>query len=157
MHVKHSVVAAAVVTAAVPAGILANGAGASIARRASDPAARGANIATVALRRTGLGKILVAGRSGRTLYLFVSDGKNRSNCTGRCAAIWPPLLTSSQPTAGPGVSASKLGEIKRGSSHQVTYAGHPLYRFVSDYAAGKTTGEGVMGFYVVSSSGRAIK
>ena len=158
MHLKHSVVvAAAVVAAAVPAGLLAAGAGASIARQASPPAAGAAKTATVTLRKTKLGTILVAGKSGRTLYLFKQDGKNMSNCTGPCAAIWPPLLTSVKPTGGAGVSASKLGEIKRGASHQVTYAGHPLYTFVSDGSAGQTTGEGVQGFYVVSASGNAIK
>src|SRR5258708_2683852 len=135
MNTKHSALAAAVVTAAVPAGVLAAGAGASIARTASAPA-RTAATATVALRSTKLGKILVVGRSGRTLYLFNKDGKNKSNCTGQCAAIWPPLKAT-RPTAGAGVSARKLGSIK--GSHQVTYAGHPLYTFVSDSGAGKTT------------------
>jgi predicted lipoprotein with Yx(FWY)xxD motif len=39
----------------------------------------------------------------------------------------------------------------------VTYAGHPLYTFTSDTAAGQVSGEGVMSFYVVSPSGSAIK
>ncbi|HWC85382.1 MAG TPA: hypothetical protein VG388_02515 [Solirubrobacteraceae bacterium] len=157
MIIKHSALAAAIATAAVPAGFLAAGAGASLASASAAPAAHTAASATVALRSTHLGKILVVGRTGRTLYLFNRDATNRSNCSGSCAAIWPPLLTSGRPSAGPGLSARKLGEIKRGSSHQVTYAGHPLYTFASDSAAGKTTGQGVGGFYVVSASGRAIK
>jgi predicted lipoprotein with Yx(FWY)xxD motif len=157
VNIKHSALAAAVVTAAVPAGLLASGAGASIARQASKPSVRAAATATVALRSTRLGKILVVGRTGRTLYLFNKDATNKSNCTGQCAAIWPPLFTSGRPSAGPGVSGAKLGEIKRGSSHQVTYAGHPLYTFVNDSAAGKVTGQGDEGFFVVAASGRAIK
>ena len=157
MHLKHSAAAAAVVTAAVPAGMLAAGAGASIARQASSPAASVATVATVALRQTKLGKILVVGKTGRTLYLFKSDGKNKSNCTGQCASIWPPLFASGRLHAGAGVSASKLGEIKRGSRHQVTYAGHPLYTFASDTRAGQTTGENSGGFFVVAASGKAIK
>ena len=103
MQIRHSAIAAAVVTAAVPAGILAAGAGASFARQASNPAAVAAKTATVALRTTKHGKILVVGKSGLTLYLFTQDGKNMSNCTGQCAAIWPPLLVTGKPTAGKGV------------------------------------------------------
>ena len=157
MHIKHSVIAAAVVTAAVPAGLLAFEAGGAIAAHAPDRAAVAAKASTVALRSTKLGKILVAGSDGHTLYLYDKDGKNKSNCTGSCAAVWPPLTASGKPTAGSGVSASKLGEFTRGRTHQVTYAGHPLYTFQSDSAAGQTTGEGSGGFYVVSASGSAIK
>ena len=75
MHIKHSIVVAAVVTAAIPAGLLGVGAGASIAHSAVDPVAHAAKAPTVALRKTSLGKVLVAGASGRTLYLFSEDGK----------------------------------------------------------------------------------
>jgi predicted lipoprotein with Yx(FWY)xxD motif len=157
MHLKHSIATAAAVTAVVPAGLLGVGAGASIAHSALDPAGVAATAPTVALRTTKLGKVLVAGRSGRTLYLFAKDTKNHSNCSGQCAQAWPPLLVSARPSAGSGVSHSKLGAIKRGNSHQVTYAGHPLYYFVSDTKAGQTTGEGVQKFYAVAASGKAIK
>jgi predicted lipoprotein with Yx(FWY)xxD motif len=153
MHIKHHrLLAAAVLTAAVPGGILATQAGAS-----TMPHAVAAKASTVALRSTHLGHILVAGSTGRTLYLYDKDGKNKSNCTGSCAAVWPPLMASGKPSAGAGVSGSKLGEIKRGGGHQVTYAGHPLYTFQSDSAAGQTSGEGVGGFYVVAASGSAVK
>ena len=148
----HPLLAAAVVTAAVPGAILAAQAGAS-----TIPAAVAAKAPTVALRTTHLGRILVAGSTGRTLYLYDKDGNDKSNCTGSCAAIWPPLLVGGKPSAGAGVSASKLGEITRGRGHQVTYAGHPLYTFQSDSAAGQTSGEGVGGFYVVGASGSAVK
>ncbi|MDQ6776878.1 MAG: hypothetical protein M3071_11845 [Actinomycetota bacterium] len=157
MHIKHYAVAAALATAAIPAGVFAAGAGASIARETTAPAAVAAKAPTVALRSTKHGKILVVGSSGLTLYLDANDGKNKSNCTGSCASVWPPLTVSGKVTAGAGVSASKLGEIQRGHSHQVTYAGHPLYTFKSDTSAGQTSGEGVTSFYVVSPSGSAIK
>src|ERR1035438_3617484 len=113
MHVKHSI-AAAVLSVAVPGVLLGAGAGASIARSAGDPVANAAKTATVRLGATSLGKVLVAGSGGRTLYLSIQDAKNKSMCTGQCAVVWPPLLTSGKPSAGKGVSAAKLGEIKRG-------------------------------------------
>lgn len=154
MHVRHSIVTATVVAAAVPVGLLAADAGASIARTAGDPAAVAAKAPTVALRKTSLGKILVAS-NGHTLYLFTKDPKNKATCTGACASVWPPLRANGKPKAGKGVSAKKLGVIK--GTHQVTYAGHPLYEWTGDTKAGQTTGEGINNFYVVSASGKAIK
>lgn len=157
MKLRHPVLAAAAVALAAPAAVLAAGPGNSPAPSASAPTARAATAPTVALRSTRYGKILVVGATGRTLYLYDRDARNKSNCSGQCASAWPPLLTRARPTAGAGASASKLGEIKRGANHQVTYADHPLYTFVSDSGPGSITGEGSGGFYVVGASGGAIK
>src|SRR5438128_1391031 len=64
--------------------------------------------ATVSLRKTKLGLILVNSR-GHTLYLFAKDRNGKSACSGSCAKFWPPSLHSGRPTAGPGVKASMLG------------------------------------------------
>jgi len=66
-----------------------------------------------------------------------------------------------RPASRAGVNAALLGTITRADgSAQVTYAGHPLYRFISDNAAGDSTGQGVNAFgapwYVVSPSGAQI-
>src|SRR5215208_1603994 len=80
---------------------------------------------TLALRTTGLGKVLVDSK-GRTLYLFGADTKNASNCSGACAANWPPAKAPSKPTFGSGVSKRKLKAIKRDDgTKQLSYAGHP--------------------------------
>ena len=51
------------------------------------------------------------------------------------------------PTAAAGLTASRLATIARpGSSHQVTYNGHPVYIYVGDKNAGKTSGQGVTAF-----------
>jgi predicted lipoprotein with Yx(FWY)xxD motif len=116
--------------------------------------------ATVSLRKTSLGSILVSSK-GHTLYLFAKDRNGRSACSGTCASYWPPLVSRSKPTAGPGLKASLLGTIKRRSgSLQVTYNRHPLYTFSLDKRAGQTNGEGNLAFgarwYAVSAKGRAI-
>ena len=111
--------------------------------------------------RTSNGKTFLTDASGRSLYLWVRDTTTMSMCSGSCATYWPPLTTSGAPTAGTGVTASDLGTISRSDgTKQVTYAGHPLYYFAGDKAAGQTNGEGSNGFgapwYLVAPSGRQI-
>jgi len=109
---------------------------------------------TVDLHKTSLGKVLATSK-GRTLYLYTADGKNKSKCTGSCAAAWPPLLTKGKPVAGTGVNKSLLGTAKRsGGKVQVTYNRHPLYTYTGDSKAGQTNGEGVGNFFVVKVSGK---
>lgn len=116
--------------------------------------------ATVSLASIpSLGQVLVDGR-GRTVYLFEKDSGGTSACTGACAAVWPPLTVSGQPTAGPGVQQALLGTIARpGGGMQVTYNGHPLYGFVKDTGPGQAKGQGVNGFgglwYAVTAAGSA--
>jgi predicted lipoprotein with Yx(FWY)xxD motif len=116
--------------------------------------------ATVSLRSTKLGMILVSSR-GRTLYLFAKDKSGKSACTSRCAQYWPPLLSQGKPTAGPGVKAALVGRTKRvDGSMQVTYNKHPLYTFALDKQAGQVNGEASSNFgakwYAVSASGGAV-
>jgi predicted lipoprotein with Yx(FWY)xxD motif len=102
--------------------------------------------ATVGVANSSLGSILV-NSNGRTLYLFKADVGGKSACTGACAAAWPPLVATSKPTAGTGLTASKLGTSARSDgTQQVTYNGHPLYLFVKDTKAGQTNGQGVTAF-----------
>ena len=116
---------------------------------------------SVKLAGTGLGKVLVDSR-GRTLYLFEADKGTMSACGGACASVWPPLTTTGHPTAGPGVTASKLGTTKRADgATEVTYNGHPLYTYAGDSAPGQTAGQAINGFgaewYVLSAAGDKIE
>ena len=116
------------------------------AATAATPKSSGGASATIGVANSNLGSILV-NSSGRTLYLFKADVGARSACTGACAAAWPPLLTTGKPTAGAGLTASKLGTSTRaGGKQQVTYNGHPLYLFIQDKKPGQTTGQGVTAF-----------
>lgn len=88
-------------------------------------------------KNTNFGTILV---SGKALYTLKAS---KTACSTSCLKIWPALMLPkgvTKATAGTGVSASKLGTVKRGGALQVTYAGKPLYRFVEDTSASQVNG-----------------
>jgi predicted lipoprotein with Yx(FWY)xxD motif len=128
---------------------------------ASSPSPSTAPVGVViGVAHTRLGTILVDA-SGRTLYLFVADRGTKSVCYGSCAQVWPPVLSNGAPQAGPGVNAALLGTTARTDGKvEVTYAGHPLYYFISDKKPGDVTGQAVNGFggpwYVVAPSGMQV-
>jgi len=117
--------------------------------------------ASVGVASTPLGRVVVDSK-GRTLYLFEKDRNRRSACYGQCATFWPPLLTHGKPVARAGARQILLGTTRRANgSQQVTYAGHPLYRFVQDRKPGQTKGEGSRefgaGWDVLSPTGKKIE
>jgi predicted lipoprotein with Yx(FWY)xxD motif len=127
------------------------------------PAAHPSSAATVTLRHTSLGSILV-NSSGRTLYEFTRDRTNKNTCApiSGCSEAWPSLKTSGRPTGGSGVKASLLSSINLpGGGKQVTYAGHPLYTYSGESGPGKTAYVGARAFggtwYAISASGATVK
>lgn len=107
-----------------------------------------------------LGTILVDG-SGRTLYLFAPDKGNVSTCYGACASAWPPLTTGTKAAVAGSAMSSQLATAKRkDGTLQVTYAGHPLYRFAGDSSAGQANGQGLDAqggkWWVLSASGKQV-
>jgi predicted lipoprotein with Yx(FWY)xxD motif len=97
----------------------------------------------VSAQSTSLGKILVDGR-GRTVYAFANDKMNASTCDGACAADWPPVPAPSQlPASLPGVTGALGATTRSDGTRQLIVAGHPLYTFSGDSAAGQTKGQGI--------------
>jgi predicted lipoprotein with Yx(FWY)xxD motif len=120
-----------------------------------------AQAATVVVEKTDLGSILADGKD-RTLYLFLKDSGTTSECNGGCAAAWPPLTVNGTPTAGSGAQASLVGTTTRSDgTSQVTYNGHPIYRYSGDQNAGDTAGQGLEAFgaewYVLSPAGDQVE
>ena len=107
-----------------------------------------------------LGTILV-GATGLTLYHYADDHGTVVKCNGACAKQWPPVLIAAgaKPVAGPGITASKLGTIKRpDGTMQVTYAGLALYRFAGDTKGGQVNGQGLeKEWYAIAPAGRIVK
>jgi predicted lipoprotein with Yx(FWY)xxD motif len=144
------------------AGALIGTAGAA-ATAGAGPTARFARVAKIQLRHTSLGKILVDS-SGFTVYRFTKDTGDRNMCVkiSECSGTWPAVGTSGKPVAGPGVNASLLSTIKLpNGSKQVTYAGHPLYRYSAATERAETSYAGAEQFggrwYAVSAAGKFVK
>jgi predicted lipoprotein with Yx(FWY)xxD motif len=115
----------------------------------------------VALSKVSFGQVLV-GPNAHTVYLFMKDKGTTSECNGKCATVWSPLMTSGQPQAGSGLKASLLGTSKRKDGNtQVTYGGHPLYYYDDDKRPGMTKGEGSKEFgaewYAVGANGKKVE
>jgi predicted lipoprotein with Yx(FWY)xxD motif len=106
-------------------------------------AAPAAGSAVAAPASTALGKILV-NNAGRTIYDFANDTPGVSKCYGACAQDWMPVpAPDTLPASLPGVSAV-VGSTKRADgTQQLTVAGHPVYTFEGDSAAGQTNGNGI--------------
>ncbi len=85
------------------------------------------------------GTILMSGTT--PLYTLKAS---RTPCRSKCLKFWPELVLPKgvkKAKAGSGVTAAKLGTIKRkGGVLQVTYAGKPLYRFTLDTTPGQVHG-----------------
>ncbi len=124
---------------------------------AMPPSSNGNTTIAVARNET-LGHYLTDGDQ-RTLYVFMKDGNNTSNCTDACTKNWLPLTVTGQPTAMQGLDDTLLGTIKRqDGTTQVTFSGHPLYYFAGDKNPGDTKGQGVAGnWYVIDFNGEPVK
>jgi predicted lipoprotein with Yx(FWY)xxD motif len=115
--------------------VLASLAGSSLAGGALAPTVKTAKVAS-------LGTVVVSA-SGRTLYHYTDETRGKIDCTGSCAKLWPPLLLKggAKPVAGVGITASKLGVVKRlDGSSQVTYGGFGLYLYSGDTTTSGSTG-----------------
>jgi predicted lipoprotein with Yx(FWY)xxD motif len=125
------------------------------------PAASRAQTTTIKVRKTRYGRILVDGR-GRALYLFTREGSSTARCYGACAAAWPAFYARGKVRAGTGASQSLVGTTRRRDGRkQATYAGHPLYYYVTDRKPGQVTCQNVVEYggtwLVVAPSGAAVR
>jgi predicted lipoprotein with Yx(FWY)xxD motif len=93
-----------------------------------------------------LGTVVVDG-TGFTLYRFDKDKPkpSKSNCSGKCATSWPPVLADSADAVRlESVDRAAVGTVKRADGTlQLTIGGWPVYRYSGDKKAGDTLGEGI--------------
>src|SRR5262245_57664099 len=74
-----------------------------------------------------VGRVVVDAQ-GRTLYRFTAEAQGRPVCTGACLRTWLPATASS--TSG---LPAHVATVRRDDGTvQLTYDGHPLYRYAGD-------------------------
>lgn len=102
-------------------------------------------------RSLSLGTYLI-GFNGMTLYTYAPDTAGVSNCTGQCAAVWPPYIVPDASVlwnVHAGISGA-VGSITRADGTiQVTYGGRPVYFYGGDKSSGDTNGQGLGGVWYV--------
>jgi predicted lipoprotein with Yx(FWY)xxD motif len=113
--------------------------------------------ATVSVREVpGYGDVL-ATTGGKLLFVLTSDPEGGTKCVDDCASEWPPL-SEDEPTAGPGVEASKLSTFKRPDGEtQVLYNGHALYTYTGEELAGPGTKALGGTWYFISPEGDPVE
>jgi len=80
--------------------------------------------------------------AGHAIYWFAIDTSTKSNCSGSCATLWPPVTGPVAAAAGASLPGT-FGTITRADgTTQATYMGHPLYTYAGDSSAGVVTGNG---------------
>jgi predicted lipoprotein with Yx(FWY)xxD motif len=99
----------------------------------------GEDAAPVSVATIDGSEVLVDSRR-RALYTADQETDRRVLCTDGCTAIWDPVIVGSgeHPESGD----LDLGLVKRpDGSEQVTFRGHPLYRFTEE-GPGELSGDG---------------
>jgi predicted lipoprotein with Yx(FWY)xxD motif len=118
----------------------------------SGSAASAAKAPIASATKDKVGQVVVDAE-GRTLYRFTAEAQGRPVCTGACADTWLPATV----TATSGLPAH-VATVKRpdGGGLQLTYDGHPLYRYSGDQSTADAKGEGVGGqWFSVKAAGAA--
>jgi len=143
------------ITGKVIAGLVA----AAVSAGGATAAVMSSGAGTVKAASNGTFGSLLVTAGGMTLYHYTAEKGHAIACTGACAKFWPPLLVTTTPTAGAGVTAGKLSTVKRPDGKtQVTYAGLALYRYAADKKPGDVKGQGVEGkWFAVTSTGALAK
>jgi predicted lipoprotein with Yx(FWY)xxD motif len=92
---------------------------------------------------------VVVDAQGRTLYRFTAEAQGRPVCTGACVTTWPPATVAT--TAG---LPAHVATVRREDGKlQLTYDGHPLYRYSGDSSTADAKGQGVGGQWYVVKAG----
>jgi predicted lipoprotein with Yx(FWY)xxD motif len=95
-----------------------------------------------------VGRVVVDAQ-GRTLYRFTAEAQGRPVCNGACVSTWPPATI----VKAAGLPAHVATVKRDDGALQLTYDGHPLYRYAGDSSTADANGEGVGGQWFVLKAG----
>jgi predicted lipoprotein with Yx(FWY)xxD motif len=120
--------------------VLAACGGSDSAKSSSSASSAGSTVLTSA-KKAKVGSVIVDAQ-GRTLYRFTAEAEGVPVCTGACVGTWPLAVV----TAASGLP-KHVATVRRPDDGklQLTYDGHPLYRYAGDRAKADANGEGVGG------------
>jgi predicted lipoprotein with Yx(FWY)xxD motif len=108
---------------------------------ATAPAAIRSVVVVKTAKNAKLGKTIVVGLNGHTLYSLSAEKNGRFICTNKmCLSFWHPLVVRKgvKPAGVRGLATIKRPDGRR----QVTFRRGPLYFFVQDKKPGQVNGEG---------------
>src|SRR5215469_18432133 len=132
---------AAPVLAAAVIGLAACGSSSSSTSSTPAGSAGSSSGSQIKTASTSVGTIMV-NSAGHAIYWFAIDTPTKSNCSGSCATLWPPVTGPVTAAAGASLPGT-FGTITRADgTTQATYMGHPLYTYAGDSSAGVVTGNG---------------
>ena len=122
--------------------------GGSTGKSAGSSSAHSSVVASA--KKAKVGSVIVDAQ-GRTLYRFTAEAQGRPVCTGACVGTWPPAVVTD--AAGLPMHVATVKRPDDGKL-QLTYDGHPLYRYAGDQSKADANGDGVGGqWFVVKASG----
>ena len=86
-------------------------------------------------------QIVVTDANGMTVYYFIKDGPNKSQCNDECSSkYWFPVRPQS------GLAGDSFKVIKRDDgTEQLAFEGRPLYTYYRDSKPGDMKGDGQRG------------
>jgi predicted lipoprotein with Yx(FWY)xxD motif len=115
----------------------------------SGSASAAASDVVASAKKAKVGSVIVDAQ-GRTLYRFTAEAQGVPVCTGACVGTWPPAVVAD--AAG---LPKHVATVKRpdGDKLQLTYDGHPLYRYAGDQSKADANGAGVGGQWFVVKAG----
>ena len=123
--------------------------GGSDSGKSSSSESSAASTVLTSANKAKVGSVIVDAQ-GRTLYRFTAEAQGLPVCTGACVGTWPPALApaaSGLPKHVATVRRPDDGKL------QLTYDGHPLYRYAGDRSEADAKGEGVGGQWFVVKPG----
>jgi predicted lipoprotein with Yx(FWY)xxD motif len=140
-------ITASVALLAVSAVLAACGSSSGGGSGTSGSSSSGALVASA--KKPKVGSVIVDAQ-GRTLYHFTAEAEGVPVCTGACVGTWSPALA----TRASGLPEHVATVRRPDGGKQLTYDGHPLYRYAGDRSKADANGQGVGGqWFVVKAAG----